>query len=478
MSPDQTSITPEQQLAATVTRALGGAENIAAVNNCMTRLRISVVDQAGVDVPALQHTEGVLGVLPAQTMQVVLGPGIVDEVAAEMRTQLAATPAQTQAPTPASPSHTATTPPEHGPLPAIRELLRRIANIFLPLIPALVGCGILSAMAGLLQGLSALGWSGGADELVPFLLLASTALLTLLPLLVGMNAAAEFGGTPTLGAAVAATIPFAALTHSTVLGLNLHSSQGGVLAALFAGALAAGVERWVRGWCPRWLAQLLVPALVVLLAGLVTVLVLVWLGGLLGDGLLLGVDALLGHAGILAGAALGGFFLPLVLLGLHQVLIPLHVTLIQATGTTPLLPLLAMAGAGQVGACAAVWQRARRGGALRQVLRGALPAGLLGVSEPLIYGVTLPLGRPFITACLGGAAGGAVVGLLDQLGVVVGSTAVGPSGWALLPLVTSPGGLALAMGGYAGAMLVAHLVAFVATWFFGFTEQNRELLDS
>lgn len=117
-------------------------------------------------------------------------------------------------------------------------------------------------------------------------------------------------------------------------------------------------------------------------------------------------DELLTHGGAAAGLLLGGLFLPLVMLGLHQALIPLHATLIEQQGYTVLLPVLAMAGAGQVGAALAVYVRLRRAEALRRTIRSALPAGLLGVGEPLIYGVTLPLGRPFATACVGGAVGG------------------------------------------------------------------------
>ena len=123
---------------------------------------------------------------------------------------------------------------------------------------------------------------------------------------------------------------------------------------------------------------------------------------------------LLANGGAGAGFVLGGLFLPLVMLGLHQALIPIHTTLIEQQGYTVLLPILAMAGAGQVGAAVAVYFRLRRNTSIRTTIKSALPAGLLGVGEPLIYGVSLPLGRPFITACVGGAFGGGFVGLFNH----------------------------------------------------------------
>ncbi len=93
--------------------------------------------------------------------------------------------------------------------------------------------------------------------------------------------------------------------------------------------------------------------------------------------------------------------------------------MIETYGSTSLLPILAMAGAGQVGAAFALWLRCRNNKKLTEMIKGALPVGILGIGEPLIYGVTLPLGtRPFITACLGGGIGGAVVGLLGGVGSI------------------------------------------------------------
>lgn len=179
---------------------------------------------------------------------------------------------------------------------------------------------------------------------------------------------------------------------------------------------------------------------------------------------------LLANGGSGAGFVLGGLFLPLVMLGLHQALIPIHTTLIEQQGYTVLLPILAMAGAGQVGAAVAVYFRLPRNGSIRRTIKSALPAGFLGVGEPLIYGVSLPLGRPFVTACVGGAFGGGFVGLFNQLGGAVGSTAIGPSGWALFPLLDGNKGLGEMIAIYAGGLLVGYIAGFVATYCFGFTK--------
>lgn len=211
-----------------------------------------------------------------------------------------------------------------------------------------------------------------------------------------------------------------------------------------------------------------------LISGLVTIFGLMFVAGEISTAIGEFANWLLANAGAGAGFLLGGLFLPLVMLGLHQALIPIHTTLIEQQGYTVLLPILAMAGAGQVGAAMAVYLKLPRNGSLRRTIKSALPAGFLGVGEPLIYGVSLPLGRPFVTACVGGAFGGGFVGLFSMLGDTVGSTAIGPSGWALFPLLDGNKGLGETIAIYAGGLLVGYLAGFVATYFWGF---SRELLE-
>ena len=112
---------------------------------------------------------------------------------------------------------------------------------------------------------------------------------------------------------------------------------------------------------------------------------------------------------ITAGFISTALFLPMVAMGMHHGLVALYSVQLQAFGYVTLYPALAMAGAGQVGAAIAIYIIAKRvhNHKLCQVIKGALPAGFLGIGEPLIYGVTLPLGRPFVSAGIGAGFGGA-----------------------------------------------------------------------
>ncbi|MGW2648639.1 PTS transporter subunit EIIC [Streptomyces sp. NPDC001393] len=440
-----------------VLHRVGGPANVVSVAHCMTRLRLTLADPAAVDEEGLRALPGVLGVVSdGPTRQIVLGPGVVDEVTAEVAARVTAA---------GRPEPAATRPEE--PSTPVRTALRRVANVFVPLIPALIGCGILSGVDGLLLN------TGLLPALTPALTAIASAFLALIAVLVGHNTAKEFGGTPVLGGAVAAVVVYPGVAKVTAFGTHLAPGQGGVLGALVAALLATRVEKWVRGRVPDALDVLLTPTVTVLVPGLVTLYGLMYAAGAAATAIGTAANWLLATAGAAAGLLLGGLFLPLVMLGLHQALIPIHTALIEQQGYTVLLPLLAMAGAGQVGAALAVYVRTRHDvsvptASLRTTIRSALPAGLLGVGEPLIYGVSLPLGRPFLTACAGGAAGGAFVGFFAMLGTKVGATAIGPSGWALFPLLTGNRGAGAAVAVYGGGLLTGYLVGFLATYVFGF----------
>ncbi|MGW8971991.1 PTS transporter subunit EIIC [Streptomyces platensis] len=501
-------------IAAALLPLVGGAGNLTSIAHCMTRLRLGIQDRSLVQDEALKALPAVMGVVEDDTYQIVLGPGTVARVTPEFQRLVAqsrdtppAPEAEAAAPTPTTapagappapglvpaPPTTAGAPASNAPATAddlaaqgaalkarqksrnatpVKLFLRRIANVFVPLIPALIGCGIIAGINGLLTNL------GQLPSVVPALAAMASGFMSLIAVFVGYNTAKEFGGTPILGGAVAAVIVFPGVTHITAFGQHLSPGQGGVLGALAAALLAVQVEKRCRKSVPEALDVLVTPTVTVLVTGLVTLFGLMFVAGEVATAIGTGANWLLANGGAFAGLVLGGLFLPLVMLGLHQALIPLHTTLIEQQGYTVLLPILAMAGAGQVGAAIAVYLRLPHNHSVRRTIKSALPAGFLGVGEPLIYGVSLPLGRPFLTACLGGAAGGAFVGLFNQLGDAVGSTAIGPSGWALFPLVKGNQPLATTLVVYALGLAVGYLVGFLATYFFGLSQQRRTELNA
>ncbi|WP_030861675.1 PTS transporter subunit EIIC [Streptomyces sp. NRRL S-37] len=471
--------------AAALLPLVGGAGNVTSVAHCMTRLRLGLRDRSLVQDERLKALPAVMGVVEDDTYQIVLGPGAVARVTPEFEALVEAERAGAATASPA---------PDRGGDPVTAEalaergaalraerkarnatpfklFLRRVANIFVPLIPALIGCGIIAGLNGLLVNLH---WLPG---ITPALTALASGFMALIAVFVGHNTAKEFGGTPILGGAVASVVVYAGVADVEAFGRHLSPGQGGVLGALGAAWLGAHVEKWCRRRVPEAVDVLVTPTVTVLVAGLATLFGLMFLAGEVSAWIGDAADWLLSHGGAGAGFLLGGLFLPLVMLGLHQALIPIHTTLIEGAGFTVLLPILAMAGAGQVGAAIAVYCRLPHNTSVRTTVKSALWPGLLGVGEPLIYGVSLPLGRPFVTACAGGAFGGAFVGLFNQLGTDVGSTAIGPSGWALFPLLDGNHGLGRTVAVYTAGLIVGYVTGFLATYCFGFTKTMLAELD-
>lgn len=459
---------------------VGGAANVASVTNCMTRLRLDLRDPSLANTAAIKAVPGVLGVVEAQTYQIILGPGTVTKVAEkfkELVNQGQTSAAMSDAEALAARGAEIKAAQKQANDTVFKNFIRKIANIFVPMIPALIGAGIILAIRGLL-----LNWytSGGApgwvESVLPALTVIGSAFFAYLAVFAGFNSAKEFGGTPILGGAVASVIVLPAVADITytmpfVGEVTLSPGQGGVIGAILAAGLCATIERALRGKIPDAIDILVTPTLALLISGLATIYIFMFFAGEIAYYIGVGAVWLLEVSGVFAGFVLGGLFLPLVMLGLHQALIPIHATLIEQLGFTPLLTILAMAGAGQVGAAIAVYMRLPKNKSLRDTIKGALPVGILGVGEPLIYGVSLPLGRPFITACFGGAVGGAVVGAFNQFVAPFGATAIGPSGWALLPLLQSDNGQGYAIFAYVVGLAVGYVAGFVITLFWGFTPE-------
>lgn len=472
------------QLGQDIFQHVGGKENVSKLIHCMTRVRLTLKDESKADLEELEALPGVLGVVEDETLQVVVGPGKVNKVAQSMVDSVGVKlgedfPSQNQTPednnlNEQTDQNKAAAKQKYNKPNKFKNILKSLANIFVPMIPALVGAGIIAGVASILQNLLTAGTLTGdaMTQLVTVLNVIKNGLFTYLAIYTGINAAAEFGATPALGGTVGAVTLLSGVTTDTTIqnlfnGQDLAAGQGGIIGVIFAVWLLSLVEKRLHKWVPDSIDIIITPTLSLLAIGLATIYLIMPIAGVVSDGLLQFINVVLDVGGPVAGFVLGALFLPMVMLGLHQILIPIHLEMINQMGSTPLLPILAMSGAGQVGAAFALWLFLRKDdkqSGLIQNIKGALPVGLLGVGEPLIYAVTLPLGRPFITACLGGGIGGAVIGMLGH----VGSIAVGPSGWALIPLIANNKTLYYIIGLVAG-----YIGGFILTYFFGIPKELK-----
>ena len=462
---------------------IGGPNNVESMYHCMTRLRIKIRDNSKVDIAGLKNIDGVLGVVDADTLEIVLGSGVNAKVAQDMVSQVGVKENE-EFPTNVTNDYQSEKSEVQAKAAEVhaqhkaqlkqtwwRKALGHISAIFIPLIPAFIGAGLISGVAGILKNMLTVkmlpaSWALG----VTILSMISSALFSYLNIYVGINTAKEFGATPGLGGIIGGVVLLPGIVAPVTIpnfldGKPLAAGQGGIIGVLFAVWILSYVEKWFHKHIADSVDIIFTPFLTVLIMGLFTVFVVMPIAGWISNSLVGAINWVLNVGGPVAGFLLGLFFLPMVMLGLHQILTPIHLEMIQKIGYTPLLPILAMAGAGQVGAAIALWVKCRKNNELVRLIKGALPVGILGVGEPLIYGVTLPLGRPFITACIGGGIGGAVVASFGHVGAI----AIGPSGVALIPLIANN-----MWWGYVIGLLCAYAGGFVATYFWGVPKTAME----
>lgn len=449
----------EERLAREILEQLGGSDNVADVASCMTRLRVKPANYSKVNVAGIKKIDGVLGVVEEETLQIILGPGIVTKVANEVSeiTGKSASLVDEDDPNPFEglAGRTKDDLNKKNATP-FKLFLRRIASIFIPLIPAIVASGLIAGITNVIV-------RAGADPesaIVQVLNLIGWGIFSYLGVFVGINTAREFGGSPALGGAAGILIINPGLANITLFGEALVPGRGGLIGVMLAAAFIALLEKRIRKLVPSSLDIIITPTLSLLITGVATLFVLQPVGGFVSDLITKGLLGLIDMGGIFAGLILAGTFLPLVVTGLHQGLTPVHMELINTIGDDPLLPILAMGGAGQVGAAFAIYFKTKNE-RLKKVIKGGLPVGMLGIGEPLIFGVTLPLGCPFITACLGAAVGGAF-----QAFFKIATIAIGVSGIPLAFLVHTHQILLYLLG-----LLVAYVFGFIFTWTFGFKDE-------
>ncbi|HCX9062427.1 TPA: PTS transporter subunit EIIC [Staphylococcus aureus] len=478
-------MTKEQQLAERIIAAVGGMDNIDSVMNCMTRVRIKVLDENKVDDQELRHIDGVMGVIHDERIQVVVGPGTVNKVANHM-----AELSGVKLGDPIPHNHNDSEKMDYKSYAAdkakankeahkakqkngkLNKVLKSIANIFIPLIPAFIGAGLIGGIAAVLSNLMVAGYISGAwiTQLITVFNVIKDGMLAYLAIFTGINAAKEFGATPGLGGVIGGTTLLTGIAGKNILmnvftGEPLQPGQGGIIGVIFAVWILSIVEKRLHKIVPNAIDIIVTPTIALLIVGLLTIFIFMPLAGFVSDSLVSVVNGIISIGGVFSEFIIGASFLPLVMLGLHHIFTPIHIEMINQSGATYLLPIAAMAGAGQVGAALALWVRCKRNTTLRNTLKGALPVGFLGIGEPLIYGVTLPLGRPFLTACIGGGIGGAVIGGIGH----IGAKAIGPSGVSLLPLISDNMYL-----GYIAGLLAAYAGGFVCTYLFGTTKAMRQ----
>ena len=455
---------------------LGGRSNVISATNCMTRLRIEVKDDAKINEDAIKKIEGVLGVVHdrAGYIEIVVGPGKCRKCADICRSM--GIPAAGETDTKNDWQANKAAVKANQKQSKVKSMLKTFGDIFVPLLPGVIAAGLCSGLATLMtQVMPNYAESSFWSIVYNLLALINAAFLSYLTAWAGYRAAEKFGATPILGGMLGMITGLGNIdTISQILGLYdevqpldsiLRAGRGGVLAAVIGVWCMSYVEKFIRKYMPESLDIMFTPLLTLIICSVPYILVVMPITCYISTGLCWIVQQVCMSESLImrliAGYISTALFLPMVAMGMHHGLVALYSVQLETMGYVTLYPALAMAGAGQVGAAIAIYLKAKKVGntRMKEVITGALPAGVLGVGEPLIYGVTLPMGRPFITAGLGAGFGGAFV-----MAMQVAATTWGPSGLlAIFVMTAGPNGATMSVACYVVGLLISYIMGFIVT---------------
>ena len=460
---------------------LGGKENITTLAHCATRLRLTLADESKVDKEAIENIEGVKGQFSTSGQyQIIFGSGTVNKVHAEMQKQMGIGDMSTAEVAAAGAANQ----------PLLQRIVKGLADIFVPIIPAIVAGGLLMGIHSMLTSIGFF-WEGhsvvtkypGVSDLVDFINTIANAPFVFLPVLLGFSATRKFGGNPFLGAALgmllvhtdltdgwnyAKTLMEGKITYWNVFGLEIEKVgyQGTVIPAIVSAWVLATLEKGFRKFVPSYLDNLVTPMFSLLIAGFLAFTVIGPVGREAGSLISQGLTWLYDTFGFIGGGIFGAFYAPIVITGMHQTFIAVETQLladVAHTGGTFIFPIAAMSNIAQGAACLGVAFTMKDA-----KVRGlAIPSGisaLLGITEPAMFGVNLRYRHAFIAAMIGSGLASAFIAAFN-----VKAIALGAAGFLGIPSI-KPDSLAM----YAIGMLISFAVAFSVSVVLGKRAQAKQ----
>ncbi len=442
----------DAELAERIGVLIGGPKNVSQATHCATRLRFVVKDDKMVATDDLKKLKGVVQVVESggQT-QVVIGPGVGEVYEALLK----------------RPGWGKVAGGEGGEQKKqgfVDWLFGLLSGTFQPLLMPLLGSSMLLMVYGLANQFA---WFD-VDNPSAFwqvLLAAANSFFRFMPILIAATATRRLGGTPYLGATIAATLLHPAFTGLggpgdvvDFLGLPLYvyDYASSVFPAILIAIALSYLEPLLRRILPKNLHLVLVPTLSLALLVPLAYLVIGPLGVMLGNGLVFLIQAAGEFSPILMGIVFGATFIFFVMFGLHWALVPIQLLAIAAGGD-PITPMAAAYNFGVWGLAVAVFLRAPKGSDLREMAgAGALSGLIAGISEPMLYGVILRYKRVFPMIIVTGAVGGGIMGAFQ----------VKAGAFAFSSLLTIP--LMTPTLGYVIGIAVSFTMMFVGVLVFGY----------
>ena len=456
---------------------VGGVDNIAALNHCVTRLRFNLVDESKANKEQIEKQKGVISIIQSGGQyQVVIGQkvGEVFDAIIEKYPEIAPSSNKSNA---ASEVETK----KQGPVVA---LMNTMSGVLVPTLGMLTAAGILK---GVISFALTMNWVSADSGLYMLLYALGDGFFYFLPILLGFTSARKFNMNEFVGAAIGCALTYPAMVniaasmevagtlfagtafemnyYNKFLGIPVIMPGAGYTSSVIPIILAVYVASKIEKWCKSHITENLKGILTPLLTSLISVVLAYLVIGPVSNAIC-GVISLVVQflfdipvvGGIIAGALLGGGFGVLVMFGLHWVIIGLALSLIAMNGFDIIMAC------GGIGPMIGVFQglaicwACRKNPKVRDLAIPSTISQICGVGEPLMYSILIPIKKLFALNIIGGCIGGAIIGLLGTKMYMFGGSGL----FGVLNYVNPAGGMADVVK-YCIGVGIAGVITFIAT---------------
>lgn len=457
-------------------KLVGGKENIVSLTHCVTRLRFVLKDESKADIKAIGELPSVKGNFTnAGQFQIIIGNKVKGFYKEFIKV------ADIQGTTKEEVKKEA-----KKNMPLIQKVVANLAEIFVPIIPAIIVGGLILGFRNIIGDMALFGEQGNQTlvslhpvlaEIHSFLWVIGEAIFHFLPVAVTWSTVKKFGGSEILGIVLGITLvspqlmnayAYATATDIPVWNFGLFSLQkvgyqAQVIPAILSGLFMVKLEEFLNKKVPDLLKLIVVPFIVLTLTVLLSYGIIGPISREIGNLIAFIFTYLLtGPFKVLGAIIFGLTYAPLVITGLHHTFIAVDLQLISQGGTM-IWPMIAISNIAQGSAAVAIMYLSKKNAKLKSVAASSGLSAWLGVTEPAMFGVNLKLKYPFYAAIIGSAIGATysiLTGVLSNsigIGGLPAFLAVKPQYWL----------------NYIIACLIAVIVPMALTFIF-YKRFNRE----
>ncbi|WP_438490897.1 beta-glucoside-specific PTS transporter subunit IIABC [Paenibacillus sp. IHBB 3054] len=462
-----------EKLAKDIIQNIGGKENVNSLTHCITRLRFKLKDASKANTDVLKNMDGVVTVVQSGGQyQIVIGnhvPEVYAEVAA------------------AGGFQTASEETSDEKVGLLNRFIDIISGVFTPTLGVLSATGMIKGFTALFLSLGLLTSTSGTYQILNAI---GDCLFYFFPIFLGYTSAKKFNANIFIGMGIGATLVYPTFSSITAAGQPLYTLFSGtviespvyltflgipvilmsysssVIPIIISTYVSSKIESFFKKMIPSVVRTFLVPfftlLVIVPLALIFIGPIATWAGQLLGAGTL----SIYNLSPVIAGTLLGAFWQVFVIFGLHWGFVPIAINNMVVLKYDPILAGVFGASFAQTGVVLAILLKTRNI-KLKSLSVPAFISGIFGVTEPAIYGITLPRKKPFILSCIAAAVGGGIIGIMGTKGYIMGG--LGIFG---IPSYISPGGIDSGFYGAIIGIIVSFVLGFLLMFFGGFKDDE------